>query len=79
MSLAALEALIAGVKVRCGSWSVIDTAVWSRKPSRPIGSTSAGGWSRRAALAYRRYSMDYVDAEARMAKRGMWWGACLMA
>jgi endonuclease YncB( thermonuclease family) len=33
----------------------------------------SAGW----ALAYRRYSMDYVDAEdeARKAKRGMWSGS----
>jgi hypothetical protein len=68
MSLAALEALIAGVKVRC---EVVERdrhsrqvllAQWGRH--RP--QVGVGG------VAYRRYSMDYVDAEAeaRKATRG---------
>ena len=57
MSLAALESLIAGVKVRC-------EVVERDRHGRLV----ATGW----ALAYRRYSMDYVAAEdgARKAKRG---------
>jgi endonuclease YncB( thermonuclease family) len=61
MSLAALEALIAGVKVRC---EVIERHRHGRpvaKVFRPMGSTSAVGRSRRGS-AYREYSTD-VDAD----------------
>jgi endonuclease YncB( thermonuclease family) len=67
MSLAALEALIAGVSVRC---EVVERDRLVTKVSFPNGvdigrRLVSAGW----ALAYRRYSMDYVAAEAR---RGMW-------
>jgi len=70
MSLAALEALIAGVKVRC---DVVERDRHGRlvaKVFSPYGVdigrrlVSAG-----CALAY---STDYVAAEARKARRGMW-------
>ena len=77
MSLAALEALIAGVKVRC---EVIERDRHGRlvakvfSPNRiDIGPRLvSAGW----ALAYRRCSTDYVAAEdeARKARRGMWRG-----
>ena len=61
MSLAALEALIAGVKVRCevverdrhGRQGLL--ARWVDSGRRWV----SAGW----AVAYRRYSKDYVDAE----------------
>ena len=78
MALAALDALAAGVKVRC-------QAVERDRPGRVVAKVFApnrvdvscklvsAGW----ALAYRRYSTDYIDAEdeAREAKRGMWRGS----
>ena len=78
MSLAALEALIAGVRVRC-------EVVERDRHGRPVAKVFtpdgldiscrlvAAGW----ALAYRRYSTDYIGAEeeAREAKRGMWRGS----
>jgi endonuclease YncB( thermonuclease family) len=77
MSLAALEALIAGVKVRC---EIIERDRHGRliaKVFSPRGvdigrRLVSAGW----ALAYRRYSKDYVAAEdeARKATRGMWRG-----
>ena len=77
MSLAALEALIAGVKVRC---EVIERDRHGRLVAKVFSSNGvdigrrlvSAGW----ALAYRRYSMDYVAAEkeARKARRGMWRG-----
>jgi endonuclease YncB( thermonuclease family) len=77
MSLAALEALVAGVKVRC---EVVERDRHGRlvaKVCSPNGvdigrRLVSAGW----AVANRRYSMDYVDAEneARKAKRGMWRG-----
>jgi endonuclease YncB( thermonuclease family) len=77
MSLAALEALIAGVKVGC---EVVERDRHGRlvaKVYSPNGVVIgrrlvSAGW----ALAYRRYSKDYVDAEAeaRKANRGMWRG-----
>jgi hypothetical protein len=74
MSLAALEALIAGVKVRC---EVIERDRHGRlvaKVFSPNGVDIGPGWCR--AVGYRRYSKDYVDAEddARKARRGMWRG-----
>jgi endonuclease YncB( thermonuclease family) len=77
MSLAALEALIAGVKVRC---EVVEQDRHGRLVAKVFSPNGvdigrrlvSAGW----ALAYRRYSMDYVkaEAEARKAKRGMWRG-----
>ena len=64
MSLAALEALIAGVKVRC---EVIERDRHGRLVAKVYSPNGvdigrrlvSAGW----ALAYRRYSKDYVDAE----------------
>jgi len=77
MALAALEALTAGVKLRC---EIIERDRYGRLVAKCFSSNGidigrrlvSAGW----ALAYRRYSMDYVDAEneARKAKRGMWRG-----
>jgi endonuclease YncB( thermonuclease family) len=77
MSLAALEALIAGVKVRC---EVVERDRHGRLVAKVFSPNGvdigrrlvSAGW----ALAYRRYSKDYVEAEAeaRKAKRGMWRG-----
>ena len=77
MALAALEALTAGVKVRC---QVIERDRHGRLVAKVFSPNGVdigrrlvlAGW----ALAYRRYSTDYVDAEkqARKAKRGMWRG-----
>ena len=78
MSLAALEALIAGVKVRCEAIERDRHGRLVAKVFTPDGVNIgrrlvSAGW----ALAYRQYSTDYVDAEdeARKAKRGMWRGA----
>jgi endonuclease YncB( thermonuclease family) len=75
MSLAVLEALIAGVKVRC---EVIERDRHGRPVAKVFSPDGvdigrrlvSAGW----ALAYRRYSMDYVAAEdeARKNRRGMW-------
>jgi len=77
MSLAALEALTAGVKVRCEAVERDRHGRLVAKVFSPNGVDIGrrlvlAGW----ALAYRQYSMDYVDAEkeARKAKRGMWRG-----
>jgi endonuclease YncB( thermonuclease family) len=77
MSLAALEALIAGVKVRC---EVVERDRHGRLVAKVFSPNGvdigrrlvSAGW----AVAYRRYSKDYVDAEAeaRKARRGMWRG-----
>jgi endonuclease YncB( thermonuclease family) len=77
MSLAALEALTAGVKVRC---QVVERDRHGRFVAKVFSPNGvdigrrlvSAGW----ALAYRRYSMDYVAAEdeARKARRGMWRG-----
>jgi endonuclease YncB( thermonuclease family) len=74
MALAALEALIAGVKVRC---DVVERDRLVAKVFSPNGVDMgrrlvSAGWP----LAYRRYSKDYVAAEdeARKARRGMWRG-----
>jgi endonuclease YncB( thermonuclease family) len=74
MSLAALEALIAGVKVRC---EVVERDRHGRLVAKAFSPNGvdigrrlvSAGW----ALAYRRYSTDYVAAEdeARKARRGM--------
>jgi endonuclease YncB( thermonuclease family) len=77
MSLAALEALIAEVKVRC---EVVERDRHGRLVAKVFSPNGVdigrrlvlAGW----AVAYRRYSRDYVAAEneARKAKRGMWRG-----
>lgn len=78
MALAALEALTAGVKVRCEGVERDQYGRLVAKCFSPNGVDIGrrlvlAGW----ALAYRRYSIDYVDAEeeARKAKRGMWRGS----
>ena len=78
MALAALEALTAGIRLRC---QPVDRDRHGRivaKCFSPAGidinrRMVSAGW----ALAYRRYSTDYVDAEdeARLARRGMWKGS----
>ncbi len=77
MSFAALEALIAGVKLRCVGieWDHYGRLV--AKCYAPDGSDVNrrmvfSGW----ALAYRKFSQDYIEAEqdARRFKRGMWRG-----
>jgi endonuclease YncB( thermonuclease family) len=77
MALAALEALTAGVRLRCVG---VGRDCYGRLVAKCFSPNGvdvgkrlvSAGW----ALAYRRYSMDYVDAEnkARKAKRGMWRG-----
>ncbi len=77
MALAALEALTAGVKIRC---EVVERDRHGRLVAKCFSPNGvdigrrmvAAGW----ALAYRRYSKDYIDAErkARNAKRGIWRG-----
>ena len=78
MALAALEALTAGVKLRC---QTVEQDRYGRLVAKVFSPNGVDigrrlvsvGW----ALAYRRYSTDYVDAEdeARKAKRGMWRGS----
>jgi endonuclease YncB( thermonuclease family) len=77
MAMAALEALTAGVKLRCEPVERDRHGRLVAKCFSPSGidvgqRLVAAGW----ALAYRQFSMDYVDAEeeARKAKRGMWRG-----
>ena len=77
MSLAALEALTAGVRVRC---EVIERDRHGRLVAKVFSPNGVdigrrlvlAGW----AVASRQYSTDYVDAEkeARKARRGMWRG-----
>jgi endonuclease YncB( thermonuclease family) len=77
MALAALEALTAGVSLRC---EVVERDRHGRLVAKCFSPNGidvgrrlvSAGW----ALAYRRYSTDYVDAEdeARKARRGMWRG-----
>lgn len=77
MSFAALEALIAGVRVRC---EVVTRDRYGRLVAKCYSPNGidigrrlvTSGW----AVAYRRYSRDYVTAEwaARRARRGMWRG-----
>jgi endonuclease YncB( thermonuclease family) len=81
MALAALEALTAGVKLRCETVEQDRHGRIVAKVFSPNGVDISrrlvlAGW----ALAYRRYSTDYVDAEdeARRAKRGMWRGSFVM-
>jgi hypothetical protein len=73
MALAALDVLTAGVKVRCQAVERDRHGRIVAKVFAPDGADISrrlvsAGW----ALAYRRYSMDYVDAEdeARKARRG---------
>lgn len=77
MALAALEALVAGVELRCQAVERDRHGRLVAKCFSPNGidigrRLVSAGW----ALAYRRYSLDYVDAEiaARKARRGMWRG-----
>lgn len=77
MAMAALEALVAGVQVRCEPIERDRHGRLVAKCYSPNGvdigrRMVAAGW----ALAYRRYSRDYVGAEAqaRAARRGMWRG-----
>jgi hypothetical protein len=72
MSLAALEALIAGVKVRC---EVVERSGIVAKVFSPNG-VDIGRRLVPAGMAYRRYSKDYLDAEKEACKvrRGMWRG-----
>lgn len=77
MALAALETLTAGVRLRC---EVVERDRHGRLVAKCFSPNGidigrrlvSAGW----ALAYRRYSTDYVDAEdeARKARRGMWRG-----
>ena len=77
IAAAVLETLTAGIALRC---DVVDRDRYDRlvvKCYSPNGvdigrRLVSAGW----ALAYRRYSMDYVNAEneARLAKRGLWKG-----
>jgi endonuclease YncB( thermonuclease family) len=77
MALAALEALTAGIELRC---EAVERDRHDRLVAK-IFAPDGGDIGRRLvlagwALAYRRYSTDYVDAEAeaRKARRGMWRG-----
>lgn len=77
MAAAALETLTAGVKLRC---EIIERDRHGRIVAKCFSPNGvdigrrlvSAGW----ALAYRRYSMEYVSAEreARKAKRGLWKG-----
>jgi len=77
MALAALEVLTAGITVRC---EIVERDRHGRLVAKCFSPNGVdigrrmvvAGW----ALAYRRYSKDYIDAErkARKAKRGMWRG-----
>jgi endonuclease YncB( thermonuclease family) len=72
MALAALDALTAGVKIRCEAIERDRHGRLVAKVFSPNGSTSAGGWCR----PWPTGGKDYVDAEdeARKGKRGMWRG-----
>jgi endonuclease YncB( thermonuclease family) len=77
MALAALEALTAGVELRCEAIERDRHGRLVAKCFSPNGidigrRLVSAGW----ALAYRQYSTDYVAAEdeARKARRGMWRG-----
>ena len=77
MAMAALEALTAGIEVRCQAVERDRHDRLVAKVFSPDGVDIGrrlvlAGW----ALAYRQYSTDYVDAEAeaRKARRGMWRG-----
>jgi endonuclease YncB( thermonuclease family) len=78
MALAALEALTAGVNLRCEAVERDRHGRLVAKVFSPNGvdisrRLVSAGW----AMAYRQYSTDYVDAEdeARKARRGMWKGS----
>jgi endonuclease YncB( thermonuclease family) len=77
MAMAALEALTAGIKLRCEAVERDRHGRLVAKCFSPNGidigrRLVSAGW----ALAYRRYARDYVDAEneARKARRGLWRG-----
>jgi endonuclease YncB( thermonuclease family) len=77
MALAALEALTAGIELRCQPVERDRHGRLVAKVFAPDGVDIGrrlvlAGW----ALAYRQYSTDYVDAEAeaRKARRGLWRG-----
>jgi endonuclease YncB( thermonuclease family) len=77
MALAALEALTAGIELRCQAVERDRHGRLVAKVFSPDGVDIGrrlvlAGW----ALAYRQYSTDYVEAEAeaRKARRGMWRG-----
>jgi endonuclease YncB( thermonuclease family) len=77
MAMAALEALTAGIKLRCQAVERDRHGRLVAKCFSPNGidigrRLVSAGW----ALAYRRYARDYVDAEdeARKARRGLWRG-----
>jgi endonuclease YncB( thermonuclease family) len=77
MAMAALEALTAGIQLRCKAMERDRHGRLVAKVFAPDGLDIGrrlvlSGW----ALAYRQYSTDYVDAEAeaRKAKRGLWRG-----
>jgi endonuclease YncB( thermonuclease family) len=77
MAFAALEALTAGVRLRCEAVERDRHGRLVAKCFSPNGvdigrRLVSAGW----ALAYRRYARDYVDAEdeARKARRGLWRG-----
>ncbi|MEX2408927.1 MAG: thermonuclease family protein [Rhodovibrionaceae bacterium] len=78
MSYAALEALIAGERVRCEGveWDPYGRLVAKCYLQNGVDINRrmvSSGW----ALAYRHFSSDYVDAEnaARQDRRGMWRGS----
>ena len=75
ISLAALETLTAGVKVRCKAVERDRHGRLVAKVLSPNG-VDIGRKLMSAGWAYRRYSTDYVDAEdeARKARRGLWRG-----
>jgi endonuclease YncB( thermonuclease family) len=78
MALAALEALITGLNLRC---EIVERDRHNRLVAKCFSTNGvdigrrlvAAGW----ALAYRQYSMDYVDVEeeAKKARRGLWRGS----
>lgn len=81
MAMAALETLVAGVTLRCVG---VERDWHGRLVAKAFSSNGidvgrrlvSAGW----ALAYRRFSMDYVAAEeeAQRAKRGLWRGSFTM-
>lgn len=81
MALAALEALTAGIKLRC---EIIERDRHGRLVAKCFTPNGVDigrrmvfvGW----ALAYRQYSTDYIDVEdrARRAERGLWSGSFMM-
>jgi len=81
MALAALQVLTAGVELTC---RIVEYDIYGRligKCFAPNGVDIGqrlvlAGW----ALAYRHFSLDYVDAEdeARQAERGLWGGSFMM-